>query len=279
MKDPEITAIKQAILADPKIEESLRILLNLVKISREAQGVSEGSDYVLDESMLSEGFPLADARLLPHDIGPLRERFSRLVGVILENDPRSADEIIRFYADGETFRGLLSGVLAQEYQFPVTFTGSGSAALLAANETLLWLLIPIRQQAQRGNLFGQWVASYCPVCGAAPHLSLIEGDEGRLFLSCSRCLARWKFRRMTCPFCGQTEQKNLRYFTAERDTVHRVCVCESCKHYLKSTDLREKATVFPRLEDLMTIRLDIVAKREGYVRDTVDLVSVLATGQ
>ncbi len=99
------------------------------------------------------------------------------------------------------------------------------------------------------------------------------------FLSCSRCLTRWKFRRLTCAFCGESKPRNVRYFTAEGDIVHRVYVCDTCKHYIKSVDLREKETVFGRLEDLMTIRLDLVAKREGYVRDSVDLVSILAMGE
>jgi FdhE protein len=279
MKDPEVTAIERAIVDDPKIEDSLRILLKLVKISRQRHGGPEGSDFIPDGSRLAEGFPLADTRLLPHDMGELRERFSRLVGVMLEKDPKGTDEIIRFYGDEGVFRSLLSGVLTQEYQFPGAFTGSRHVTLLAANETLLPSIIDVRQEAERRDLFGEWAASYCPVCGAPAHLSLIEGDEGRLFLSCSRCLTRWKFHRMMCAFCGESKQRNLRYFTAEGDIVHRVYVCETCKHYLKSVDLGEKATVFPRLEDLVTIRLDLVAKREGYIRDTVDLVSILAMGE
>jgi FdhE protein len=278
MKDPEISAIEQAILTDPKIEGLLKVLQRLVRINREGPGGTRGAGFVPDESVLSDGFPLADARLLPDDIEQLQGRFSRFVGVLLEKDPKAIDEIVRFYTDGKVFRGLLSGVLAQEYQFPHEFGGPEPVVLLAANEALRWLLDPLREHAERTDLFRKWIASYCPVCGAAPHLCSIEGEDGRLFLSCSRCSARWKFRRMTCPFCGEAGKEKTRYFTAEDDPIHRVYVCETCKHYLKSVDLREKPIVFPRLEDIISIRLDVVAKREGYLRDTVDFVSVLAMG-
>ncbi len=278
MKDPEISAIQRAIREDPKIKTLLGILLAFVKMDRQAEEGSEQPGFTPDPERLSEGFPLADARLVPNDIEKLMERFSRLTGIILSEDPKGTDEIIRAYSDPKLFRNLLTGALTQEYQFPDGFGGSRAVTLLAANETLLSLLGPIRVNAERTGSLDKWVASYCPVCGAAAHFGLIEGEDGRLLLSCSRCFTRWRFRRMACPFCGEAGKQKTRYFTAENDPVHRVYVCETCKHYLKSVDVREKPMVFTRLEDLMTIRLDVIAKREGYIRDTVDLVSVLAMG-
>jgi len=278
MKDPEITAIERAMRDDPSIEGLLKLLRNIVRINGESRQEPRGADILPDGRALSDGFPLADIRILPDDTGQLHERFSRLVGALLENDPQDIDVVTRFYADGKRFRGLLSGVLTQEYTFPDGFSGPQPIALLAANETLRRLLDPVKEYAQKADLMNEWTSSYCPVCGAAPHLCLIEGEDGRLFLSCSRCFTRWKFRRMTCPFCGEAGKGKTRYFTVENDTIHRVYVCETCKHYLKSANTKEKKVDFPRLEDLMTIRLDIIANREGYVRDTVDLVSILAMG-
>ena len=222
---------------------------------------------------------MADDRLIPDDTEWLAGRFSQFVAAVLKGDPEGAAETGRVYAPNEASRALLSGVLTQEYQFPDGFKGSRAATLLAANETLRLLLAPVAASAERDGLLDKWAAAYCPVCGAAPHLALIEGDEGRRFLSCGRCFTRWNFRRMVCPFCGEAGKDKTRYFTVENDVAHRVYVCDTCKHYLKSVDTRVKATPFARLEDLATIRLDIVAKREGYIRDTVDLVSVLVMGE
>ena len=113
------------------------------------------------------------------------------------------------------------------------------------------------------------------MCGAFPNLSFIRGDENRLLLSCSRCFTIWQHRRVKCPFCGEVDSKKLRYFEAENDKVHRVYVCDTCKNYLKCTDQREKPVIYPRLEDLITLKLDFVAKRDGYIRETVDLVGML----
>jgi FdhE protein len=278
VKDPEIAAIEKAMKADPKIKEFLGILLDLIKVCGKYRGGGRRSGSLIEANHLTEGFPLADARFLPSDTEQLEEHFSRVVSVLLKKDPKKADGTIRYYTEGNAFHGLLSGVLAQDYKFPGTFTGSEPVTLLAANETLLCLLAPVRDEAVEKNLIASWTAPYCPVCGASPHFSLIEGEAGNLFLSCSRCFTRWKYRRMACPFCGESEQKKARYFTTEGDTVHRVYVCETCKHYLKSVDSRDKGTVFPRVEDLATIRLDLVSRREGYVRDTVDLVTVLTMG-
>lgn len=102
----------------------------------------------------------------------------------------------------------------------------------------------------------------------------------------------WNHPRIKCPFCGETEQKNLRYFEAKEDETpeegdkdhlrnYRVYVCDTCKHYIKALDEREmpdtisKESFYPRLEDILTIEFDIVARREGYVRETVDLVGLL----
>jgi hypothetical protein len=275
MKDPEIAAIKRAMSDDPKIEPLLAILTGFVRIGGEDAGTQKQAGAAPDPGRLSEGFPLADARLIPDDVERLGKRFARLVSVVLEKDPKGAEEIVGFYGDRQAFRALLSGVLTQEYLFPEGFGGSRPVALLAANETLRYLLNPVKENAERAGFLDKWAASYCPVCGAAPHLSLIEGEDGSLSLSCGRCLTRWKFRRLTCPFCGETGREKTRYFTVENDPVHRVYVCDTCKHYLKSVDSKERPTPFARLEDLTTVRFDIVAKREGYIRDTVDLVSVL----
>ncbi len=102
MQDPEITAIERAIVDDPKIEDFLRILLKLTNISG-GQGRPEATDFVPDGGRLAEGFPLADTRLLPHDMERLHDRFSRIVGVVLEKDPKGTDEVIRFYSDREIF--------------------------------------------------------------------------------------------------------------------------------------------------------------------------------
>ena len=116
-----------------------------------------------------------------------------------------------------------------------------------------------------------WCQSCCPVCGSYPLLAYIEGEEGRRRLICSWCDTPWVFPRIKCPYCRNTDQKDLRYFSLndEIENKERVCVCEKCKKYVKTLNAREwkgkKAFDF-QLDDLATIHLDLLAEREGYER-------------
>ncbi len=52
-------------------------------------------------------------------------------------------------------------------------------------------------------------------------------------------------------------------------------VCEKCKRYIKTVDegkLSENEDVLPLVEDTATLYLDLIAQREGYARDVLDLV-------
>lgn len=74
---------------------------------------------------------------------------------------------------------------------------------------------------------------------------------------------------MECPFCNNTEQKELRYFSGENDKIYRVEVCDRCKTYLKTVDNRERENgVLLFVDNLVTLHLDLVAKREGFQRET-----------
>ena len=74
--------------------------------------------------------------------------------------------------------------------------------------------------------------------------------------------------RLKCPFCETEDDKELRYFYAEGEgKAHRVDVCEKCKRYIKTLDIREMAgEVIPIIEDMGTLYLDVLAQKEGYLR-------------
>ena len=149
--------------------------------------------------------------------------------------------------------------------------------LLAAHETLrpafdvLWNIA----RTDYADALSGWSELFCPICGARPNLSFIEEEENRSLLFCSRCPAHWSFSRVTCPFCGETDHRNLRYFQVEDDNSHRVYVCDTCSHYIKAALGESGRHIHARLLDLLTLRLDAVARREGYTRDTLDLLGIL----
>lgn len=108
----------------------------------------------------------------------------------------------------------------------------------------------------------RWTQGYCPVCGGRPNFALLEPKRGARQLLCSRCNSLWPYSRVGCPFCRSKEKQN--YYPSE-DGVYRLYVCPTCHRYLKTMDRREvQRDVYPVVERLLTVGMDLVAQEEGY---------------
>ena len=109
-----------------------------------------------------------------------------------------------------------------------------------------------------------WRRGYCPICGGNPDFSFLSKDNGARWLVCSRCDTEWLFQRLKCPYCNNTDQKTLSYYTGD-EGPYRLYVCDNCKHYLKTIDMRTARpdTLIP-LERLTTLEIDIQARDYGY---------------
>jgi FdhE protein len=110
----------------------------------------------------------------------------------------------------------------------------------------------------------RWRRGYCPICGGNPDFSFLSKEIGSRWLLCSRCDTEWLFQRLKCPYCNNTDQKTLSYYTAD-EGPYRLYVCDNCKHYLKTIDMRNARsdTLIP-LERLLTLEIDIQARDYGY---------------
>ena len=111
----------------------------------------------------------------------------------------------------------------------------------------------------------RWRQGYCPICGSRPNFAFLSREqEGARWLICPRCDAQWLFQRLECPFCSNKEQNKLSYLTDDNG-LYRVYVCEECKGYLKSIDLRnaEPEVILP-LEWVSTLDLDRQSCESGY---------------
>ena len=112
-----------------------------------------------------------------------------------------------------------------------------------------------------------WLKGQCPVCGGAPLMGRLEEETGKRRLQCGLCRTEWDFKRVGCPFCGTEDQEKLRFFFDETDDIYRVEVCNECKAYLKTIDARKaERDIVLLVEDLATVHLDLIARREGYAR-------------
>ena len=109
-----------------------------------------------------------------------------------------------------------------------------------------------------------WTQSTCPVCGSLPQLSLLKGEGGMRYSLCSYCGFQWRINRLSCSVCGNKEQGTLKYFCAEGEDAYRIDLCDACHHYIKTIDYRIIEASDPRLEDLATRHLDVLAVQKGY---------------
>jgi len=109
-----------------------------------------------------------------------------------------------------------------------------------------------------------WRRGYCPICGGAPDFATLDAEVGTRYLLCSRCNSQWLYRRLGCPFCETTDHTKLIYYPSE-DGVYRLYVCQECRRYLKTMDLRQVGrTVLLPVERVTTVAMDAAARQEGY---------------
>jgi formate dehydrogenase maturation protein FdhE len=151
---------------------------------------------------------------------------------------------------------------------PVSGIGGAAprpAALQTVVQIVLWpflsryseALSPLVQQEA-------WVRGVCPICGGRPDFGFLEKEVGARWLLCSRCDARWLFRRLECPYCGSRDEERLSYLASENG-LYRLYLCDVCREYLKVVDLRktESEVVLP-LERLLTLDMDRQAHEADY---------------
>ena len=120
-----------------------------------------------------------------------------------------------------------------------------------------------------------WLKGYCPICGREPLMAKFEKETGKRLLQCCLCRTEWVFRRIECPFCSNREQNYLRFFFVEDDELHRVDVCDKCKKYIKTVNLRDReedSVLF--IEYVTTIHLDRLAQKEGFLETEIGLLGV-----
>ena len=143
---------------------------------------------------------------------------------------------------------------------------------LSSKELLSFVVInsikPFVKTVARGlkDLAGldKWTHGYCPVCGWQPLMGKVANDNKRV-LHCSLCDFEWSFKRLKCTECGNENHETLQHFTVSGEEGREVHICDECKAYLKVVNTKELILEKDMtLEDVKTIPLDMLAKKEGY---------------
>ncbi len=158
-------------------------------------------------------------------------------------------------------------VMRAWYDAPNT-PGPATPEEVAGLETvLLQAMRPILTRAADAILArvetAAWERGTCPVCGGEPDLAVITRAADRLLI-CSRCLARWRFPQISCPFCRNSDRSRITSF-ASRDGRYRLYACDVCERYLKAYDARQATRpVMPAVDSVATLPLDAAAIQRGY---------------
>lgn len=176
----------------------------------------------------------------------------------------------------ELFSGLLKGNevlfehIAQELEIEkqvlgyITYNSLNPSLCLCADQLSAYL----------NNRSEPWLQGYCPICGSGPILSILENDGGRK-LVCSFCWHLWSAKRIYCPFCDSSQDRDLHYFYSEEEKGARVDLCDRCKKYIKTLDTRKMdRLIYPPLEDISNLHLDIRAREMGFAPGNAPFVQI-----
>ena len=272
--------VKKAVEAVKKNKPVYAEILNFYGGVFDAQEACKGRIHLeplqlseeLQNTKAREKLPLIEIEEFIYDDNESANLFLSLCHLAAEANPKlsAAAEIILNAVEttikpGTLFSGLLNGNEALfenianelEIEKPVLgfFTYNGIKPSLCAGADQLAVYL---------NQNEPWLQGYCPICGNAPILSILE-DKGRRKLVCSFCWHLWSAKRVHCPYCDSSQNKDLHYFYSDEEKHVRVDLCDRCKKYIKTLDTRKvDRLIYPPLEQISTLHLDIKAQEMGF---------------
>jgi Ni/Fe-hydrogenase subunit HybB-like protein/formate dehydrogenase maturation protein FdhE len=258
--------------ARPELANTIELHRQLIELQARAP-ISSGPAALSEEEAterLRRGSPLLSPESLDLDGQILARLCDQIGSIVADRRPELAEGLGRIRAWLDEKRDRLD-LLAAEYLREGRVRSGEDAGLdgnlltFILNNTLRPLL---RVQAQvLAPLVDDstWYRGRCPICGGEPDMAALGKGSGRRRLLCSRCDSEWAFKRIGCPFCGNDDPFKLVYHPSG-DEVYRLSVCERCRRYLKTVDLRqvELERVLPA-ERILTVAMDMAARDAGYV--------------
>lgn len=196
---------------------------------------------------------------------PPREKISQLVktGVpLLQQEPFSSqllDATEEFLPDVP--RRLMASLLRQESSTPAI------CAALEVNEVLtrknFWATVDkLIPAALKHWTREEWHKNFCPICGRRPVMAQLKKfHEGReRYLLCGGCRARWQWRRVGCPYCGNDDLERIHIL--ELNDKIRLDVCDACGAYLKTYGGEDEDDIY--LRDWTTLHADLLAEEKNF---------------
>jgi FdhE protein len=260
----------------PAYEELLEFYEKIFLAQEKAKEQAQLTPIQIPDKLLSikreEGFPLIDRADFAVDVEASEALLKELCGVaaqtnevLAEAGRKLADALDKGTLNAPTLFAKILSEDSQGLQEAAQGLGVDENLLVFFGYNSIGPSLSLCAEKLRVYLDDglPWKKGYCPVCGSPPALSILR-DEGNRFLVCSLCGHEWHTQRIYCPFCNNQDQTKLHYFFAEEEKNYRVDVCDVCRKYLKTIDARElKHPVYPLLEQVSTLHLDLLAREQG----------------
>lgn len=257
-------ALTEAASKDEGLSAYYAFQRNLLELLDEAKNRISAELTLVDETALGDrltrGLPLISFEQLPVDECGFAELASAVVQLLLDYD---SDLELEERPETPAQWWALARQRFDENRMQRRHDPPDVAQIavdLALGPYLAWVAERVMQHVQPEL----WGRGDCPVCGGAPDFATLGGDNGTRHLVCSRCESQWVFPRLMCPFCGTSDHTMLSYYPGD-DGVYRLYVCEACKAYLKTIDLREVTREIDlTVERITTVAMDAAARSAGY---------------
>jgi formate dehydrogenase maturation protein FdhE len=268
---PEIAeALRQGGKRHPELADTIDLYCALLEIQEQAQVSPRQLTLTAAEARarLDQGEPLMAPDEVEADSAALTEMCFRIAFAIAERRRDRVNVLARIHAwfhERQRETGALAANYLRNGHLPAVGRGidQGLLAFVFAAGLRPFLRARAEELAPLVD-DGAWYRPHCPVCGGQPDMAALEKDSGRRRLLCSRCDHEWTFRRLGCAFCPNEDAAQLAHYPTD-DNVYRLAVCEQCRRYLKTIDLREAAGErYLAAERILSVGLDAAAEEAGY---------------
>ncbi|MGB0386847.1 MAG: formate dehydrogenase accessory protein FdhE [Ardenticatenaceae bacterium] len=272
-----LSALDALIDDNPGFEPVVDFYEELLPIQYEARPNLQGLrlNPEASKAKLKEGVPLLWGEFgEPDSIGsePNVELFMTLCRLAAQGGNEGGELLMRAFLDGKIdLQRLLAKALLLDRAYMTELARSLQVDLVLLEAISRNTLLPITWAygtafAQAMN-FSEWSKGYCPVCGAWPTLSELRGRDKKRHLRCGRCATSWRFDRLRCLWCDNSDQKQLGFLFDPDNRTLRIDVCHYCNAYSKTIITFDSLNAEMLLvHDLRTIFLDQMAAGEGYTR-------------
>ena len=229
------------------------------------------SDEQFVQKNFKAGVPILDKRTIELDLKALGEFFLKLLQICQERNPETARWLSSLIEKGDLDVGTTLKQMWDGKITPHTWTKETYRDPTLLNFLFIETLKPLYEYLA-DNLAAlinvtHWEKGYYPICGEIPLIAVIPEGEWSRLLFCVYCGMEWPFPFLMCPFCGNEEEKGIKYLVVKNEKQYRIEACKVCSTYLKVVDIESLGYQVPSdIENIITLHLDMLAQREGYHR-------------